>query len=243
MGKSSETQPIRANREGAESTQAKIQTRDLSREIEGEAVVDSVSVSVEEGEFLGVVGPSGAGKSSLLRLFNRLDEPTRGTVLVDGVDYREIPPRELRRRVGLVLQSPALVEGTVYDNVTMGRRLRDEEFDDEEVGSLLERVGLEGYSEREVSNLSGGEAQRVSIARTVFNKPEVILLDEPTSSLDSRAEEAVEEVVLRLRETEGMTGVVVTHDKSQARRLCDTAVRLRDGRVTRSGSVEEVIET
>ena len=113
-----------------------IRTEDLSRVVDGQRLVDDVSISVHEGETLVIVGPSGAGKSSLLRLINRLDEPTAGAVFVDGRDYRQIEPSELRRRVGMVMQAPNLFPGTVADNVRYGPQLRGESLSDETVAKV-----------------------------------------------------------------------------------------------------------
>ena len=124
-----------------------------------------------------LIGASGAGKSSFLRLLNRLDEPTGGTIRLDGRDYRELAPRDLRRRVGMVMQSANLFPGTVAANVGFGPLQRGETLLPGQIDALLERVGLAGYQERDVSNLSGGEAQRVSLARTMANAPQTLLLD------------------------------------------------------------------
>ena len=120
------------------------------------------SFEVRRAETLAIVGPSGSGKSSLLRLLNRLDEPTSGTVYLNAVDYRLIAPRELRRRVGMVTQRAFLFPGTVAENLGFGPRQRGEELDDRRIEELLTGVGLAGYGARDVANLSGGEAQRVS---------------------------------------------------------------------------------
>ena len=218
-----------------------LETRNLTRVVDGERVVDDVSVEVTESEVLVVVGPSGSGKSSLLRLLNRLDEPTEGTVLLAGQDYREIPPRTLRRRVGLVPQDPALVPGSVFENVVRGPRLRGEPIEESEVERLLDRLGLARYGDRGVEDLSGGEKQRVAIARTLLNDPEVLLLDEPTSHLDSASEARVESLLSELIRDLDLTVVVVTHDEDQARRLGGRALVLRDGRRERLGPVEEVL--
>lgn len=219
----------------------KLETRELSREVGGSLLVDRVSLAVDAGDVLGIVGPSGAGKSSFLRLLNRLDEPTAGTVLLDGTDYREIPPRDLRRRVGFVPQKPALRPGTVRENVAVGPRLRGEPVDGAAVERLLARVGLADYGNRTVDDLSGGEAQRVAIARTVLNDPEVFLLDEPTASLDAASEARVEDLLTELVAESDATAVLVTHDRSQASRLATRAAVFEDGRVTAVGPVREVI--
>ncbi|SEA18200.1 putative ABC transport system ATP-binding protein [Haloplanus vescus] len=213
----------------------------LSYEIDGERILDGVSLDVGSGETMAIVGPSGAGKSSLLRLLNRLDEPTGGTVHLDGTDYRTIDPQELRKRVGLVPQDPALRSGTVRENVTIGPRLRGETVSEERLANLLDAVGLAGYADRTTSDLSGGEAQRVAIARTVVNDPEVILLDEPTASLDSAAEAEVERLLDDLLASGERTAVLVTHDERQAERLADRVARLDDGRIVDVGRPKEVI--
>src|SRR3982074_797124 len=139
-----------------------LETKGLSRTVAGRVLVSDISVQVRLGEVLAVVGPSGAGKSSFLRLLNRLDEPTGGTVCLNGRDYRELAPQELRRRAGMVMQVAYLFPGTVAANVSFGPRQRGERLLPEQTAALLERVGLPGYQERDVINLSGGEAQRVS---------------------------------------------------------------------------------
>jgi putative ABC transport system ATP-binding protein len=219
----------------------KLETSDLTALRDGTSIVDGVSIAVAKAEVLAVVGPSGAGKSSFLRLLNRLDEPTEGTVLIDGTDYRELPPTELRCRIGFVPQEPGLRNGTVAENVTIGPRLRDRTVSDEAVDRLLSRVDLDGYASRDVSTLSGGEAQRVAIARTIITEPEVVLLDEPTASLDADAEARVEELFTDLITESYLTCVLVTHDRDQARRLADRVAVFEDGRVTAVGDIGTVI--
>jgi putative ABC transport system ATP-binding protein len=199
-------------------------------------------MQVKRGEILAVVGPSGAGKSSFLRLLNRLDEPTGGTVFLGGEDYHEIAPRALRRRVGMVMQMAYLFPGTVAANVTFGPRQRNEPISAVQVYALLNRVGLSGYQDRNVSNLSGGEAQRVSLARTLANSPEVLLLDEPTSALDAVAARGIEELVLSIIHERQMTCVMITHDLSQARRIADRVMSMRAGRMAAIGTATEVLD-
>ena len=180
-------------------------TQNLRRVVDGTTLLDAVNVEVAAGDVFVVFGPSGAGKSTLLRLLNRLDEPTEGTVLLDGTDYRTLDPKVVRQRVGLVPQRPTLLDGTVADNVTWGPRLRDAPVDRARMAALLARLGLEGYEERTAADLSGGEAQRVALARTLFNEPEVLLLDEPMSSLDADAAAQVEALLADVMDAYALT--------------------------------------
>jgi UDP-glucose/iron transport system ATP-binding protein len=220
---------------------ALLRTEGLGRIVAGKTILSGISFEVQTGELLGIVGPSGSGKSSLLRLLNRLDEPSSGTAYLDGLDYRQLPPRELRRRIGMVMQRPFLFPGDVATNLRFGPAQRGEAVPDDEIASLLERVGLAGFAAQEVSVLSGGEQQRVSLARTLANRPEVLLLDEPTSSLDEQSKMGIEELVGALVRDHGLTCVMVTHDRDQARRMCHRVIVLEAGRLVQSGLTMEVL--
>ena len=218
-----------------------LETRGLSRAVGGRRVVDDISVHVRPGEILAIVGSSGAGKSSFLRLLNRLDEPTGGTVLLDDEDYRAIAPRELRRRVGMVMQTAYLFPGTVAANIAFGPRQRGDILAREQIAALLERVGMPGYQDRDVGNLSGGEAQRISVARTLANAPDALLLDEPTSALDEASARGVEEIVLGLVEERGIPCVIVTHNTAQAARIATRVMVMAAGRLAAIGASKEVL--
>lgn len=213
----------------------------LGRSVDGTVLLEDISFEVRSEEVFVVFGPSGSGKSTLLRLLNRLDEPTSGTVYVEGTDYRGIPPRELRRRLGLVPQQPGLKEGTVAENVAWGPRLRGEDVDRTKLAKLLDRLGLAGFADRQADRLSGGEAQRVAIARTLFNGPDVLLLDEPASSLDRTAADRVESLLKEVIAEFSVTAVLVTHDAERARRLGTRGLRLEEGRVVESGSLDAIV--
>jgi putative ABC transport system ATP-binding protein len=199
------------------SSSSLLTTEALTRVVDGETLVEDVSIEVRAEEVFVVFGPSGSGKTSLLRLLNRLDEPTAGTVYLDGTDYRHIEPRTLRRRVGWVPQAPTLIDGTVAENVAWGPTLRDEPVDADRLHQLLDRLGLSGFAERDAKDLSGGEVQRVAIARTLFNDPDIVLLDEPASSLDAEAADRVESLLADVVDAYALTAVLVTHDADRAR--------------------------
>ncbi|MBV8050591.1 MAG: ATP-binding cassette domain-containing protein [Acidobacteriaceae bacterium] len=218
-----------------------LRAENLSRVVGPKILVQDVNFEVSRGEVLAIVGPSGSGKSSLLRLLNRLDEPTTGTIYVEGIDYKQIAPRELRRKLGMVTQRPYLFPGTVEENLQFGPLQRGEKLSAETVQTLLVRVGLEGYAARDVANLSGGEAQRVSVARTLANSPVLLLLDEPTSALDEASKVGVETLLRSIVKDHGLTCILVTHDIAQASRVAERALLIQDGRIVRSGLVAEVL--
>ena len=219
-----------------------LETEHLSRTVLEKTLVSDISVRVLAAEILAVVGPSGAGKSSFLRLLNRLDEPTAGTVRLNGEDYRKLPAQELRRRVGMVMQSAYLFPGTVAANIAFGPRQRGERLSFEQIAVLLERVGLPGYQERDVSNLSGGEAQRVSLARTLANSPMALLLDEPTSALDEASSREIEDLLLSIVHERQISCVIVTHNTNQAQRIADRAIIMEKGKLISIGPAKEVLD-
>jgi putative ABC transport system ATP-binding protein len=185
-----------------------------------------------------VIGPSGSGKSTLLRLCNRLEAPTSGTVRFRGEDIAALEPLRLRRRVGMVFQQPAMFGGTVRDNL----RVAAPELSDADARDALSRADLDGaFLDRPASELSGGEAQRVCLARTLLTEPEVLLMDEPTSSVDARSRHALEDMTLGIARN-GARIVWVTHDLAQARRLADHVLVLAAGRVEYDGPAERAGE-
>ncbi|MFO7625426.1 MAG: ATP-binding cassette domain-containing protein [Anaerolineales bacterium] len=213
----------------------------LTRVVGDKKLVDNISLEVCCCDVIAIVGPSGSGKSSLLRLLNRLDEPDGGSVYLEGRDYCSIPPRELRQQIGMVLQQPYLFPGTIADNIRFGPQQRGDSISDEQIEALLEQVALSGYGNREVSTLSGGEAQRVSVARTLANSPKILLLDEPTSALDQAAEKEVEQLLVRIFREQSQTCLIVTHDPDQARRMASKVMQMEGGRLVKFGSVKEVL--
>ncbi|MBM3666585.1 MAG: ATP-binding cassette domain-containing protein [Actinobacteria bacterium] len=184
-------------------------------------------------------GPSGSGKSTTLRLLNRLIDPDRGRVLYEGSPVEQRDVLELRREVCLVPQLPALIGGSVADNVAYGPRLSGHSFDSR---APLELAGLDAsFAERPADRLSVGEQQRVMLARALALQPRVLLLDEPTAALDAAATAAVERTLADLRERTAISIVLVTHSEEQARRLADWVVRIDRGRTVAEGPAEQTI--
>ena len=184
-------------------------------------------------------GPSGSGKSTTLRLLNRLIDPDSGRVRYEGSDVREREVLGLRREACMVPQLPALVDGSVADNVAYGPRLAGHSFD---ARAPLELAGLDpGLADRPADRLSVGEQQRVMLARALALQPRVLLLDEPTSALDAKATVAVETTLESLRERTAISIVLVTHDEPQARRLAEWVVRIDEGRAVAEGATAEVL--
>lgn len=218
-----------------------LETQHLSRVVSGKPLVEDINVQIESGEIFAVTGPSGSGKSSFLRLINRLDEPTEGAVLLEGLDYRTILPRDLRRKVGMVTQVPFLFPGTVADNLRFGPRQRGEDLSEQEVALLLDQVGFTDHARDDVNHLSGGEAQRVSLARALANSPLVLLLDEPTSALDDWAKQEIEALVLTIVKENALTCLIVTHDVAQAERMAGRALLLKAGKIDRIGPTKEIL--
>ncbi len=204
----------------------------------GEAeILKAVYAGMPEGEITAVVGPSGAGKSTLLRAINRLIEPSSGEVYLDGEPTRSLDPLELRRRVGMVFQIPALFGGSVEEAVLYGARLSGKDADPRR---LLGMVGLDAsLAEREPGSLSVGQQQRVSVARALALEPEALLLDEPTSALDEAARRHVEELVRDLNARLGLTMVFVSHDLSQVERIADRVMLMAEGKSVGEWSRED----
>jgi ABC-type methionine transport system ATPase subunit len=206
----------------------KIEVRRLRYAVGGTEILAGVDALVPDGEVTAVVGPSGAGKSTLLRTINRLIEPSSGEVYLDGEPTGSLDPLELRRRVGMVFQIPALFGPSVEDAVLYGARLAGRDADPER---LLEVVGLDpSMSGRAPETLSVGQQQRVSVARALALEPEALLLDEPTSALDEAARRKIEDLVGDLNARLGLTMVFVSHDLSQVGRVADRVVLLVEGK-------------
>jgi putative ABC transport system ATP-binding protein len=199
---------------------------------DGKPVLRSLAARIPGGATC-IAGASGSGKSTILRLLNRLADPDTGIVRYRGGDVRERDALVLRREVALVPQLPALLAGTVAENVRFAAELAGREPD---VPRLLRLAGLAAdFADRDTTKLSVGEQQRAMLARALAQEPDVLLLDEPTSALDAETTGAVEETLTELRERLGLETVLVTHDLAQARRMSDWLIRIDAGRAIEEG--------
>ncbi|NEE00636.1 ABC transporter ATP-binding protein [Phytoactinopolyspora halotolerans] len=207
---------------------------DVVVERQGIRALNGFSARIEGLGVTGLSGPSGSGKSTLLRLCNRLEVPTSGQVLFRGDDVAGLDPLTLRRQVGMVFQKPTPFPGSVRDNLLAAAP--DAGMD--ELEQALLRASLDGsWLDRDATTLSGGEAQRVCMARTLAMEPEVLLLDEPTSALDQAAVEIFEQAVSELVKA-GLAAIWVSHDTVQLRRVADVVLRIDDGRYAGTDRIE-----
>ena len=208
-------------------------------------IVSGVSVDFFRESITAIIGPSGSGKSTLLRLMNGLVEPDEGQICLSGVPYKEIPPRILRRRVGIVFQEPALFPGTVADNLlfpfqVMGHRTTEWE-DQARFG--LEQANLKPirFWDRDVTSLSLGEKHRIALVRTLLTNPEVLLLDEPTASLDPGNTSFIVDIVRGLNCDRQLTVIWATHTLDIARNVADRVVMLKNGTVLEAGEASTIL--
>ncbi len=211
----------------------------------GAQALCGVSLSVEEPRVVAIIGSSGAGKSTLIRCINRLVEPTSGTVVLDGIDVTALSRRGLRkarRRMGMIFQEFNLVERlTVMENVLSGRlgyvgfwcayRRRYPPEDVAAAFELLDRVGIAGYQDTRADSLSGGQRQRVGIARALMQRPDLLLVDEPTASLDPKTSRQIMRLLVELAHERGTPAMVNIHDVGLAQSFADRIIGLREGRI------------
>ncbi|MEZ0480811.1 phosphate ABC transporter ATP-binding protein [Planococcus sp. SSTMD024] len=199
-------------------------------------ILNDITGSFPQGRITTLVGPSGAGKSTLLKLCNGLISPENGEIFVKDKAIGEYDPVELRRMVGMALQSAPMINGTVYENLNLPLELQGQQLSKEEALELLEDVGLKGdLLDRKVKELSGGQRQKVSIARTLVNKPEILLMDEITSSLDRASKLEVEELISKINRKYKTTIIWITHNLQQALEIGDYTWVMMDGQVVETG--------
>lgn len=219
--------------------------RDVHSSRAGAPVLKGVTVDLPSGRVSALVGPSGSGKTSLLRLLNRLDEPSSGSIRIAGTNIREIPVRDLRRRIGFVFQEPAVFPGTVEHNFRTALAVAEWNGADADgrIRAALRDAQLSpDFLHRDARTLSGGERQRVMLARALMLEPEALLLDEPTSQLDPDTAMRVVTTIAEMSARRGITVIASMHRIEEARRIADLVLVLREGRVTARGAAREILD-
>ncbi len=210
---------------------------------DGNAILRGINLDFDPRHRHVIIGASGSGKSTLIRLLNRLDDPDSGTVFLGDVPVSSLPVLDLRRRVGLVFQSPRPLPGTLGENLIyphIVRKLPPPERD-RQIGALAE-VGLDpAWLDRAAGPLSGGERQRLAIAVALGMDPEILVLDEPTAALDPNSARRISDLLDQKAQTRGLRTIVVTHDRAQAVRLGDWGVRLEAGVIADQGPILDVL--
>ncbi len=214
------------------------QLKDISRNVQRVQILSGISLDIQSGEFLALLGPSGSGKTSLLRLFNGLDSPTEGTLDYRGKSIEHWDIRLLRQQVGMVFQEPVVVAGSVRDNLIIRQRWEKQikTLSDLDLLATLDKVGLQSIDLHiDARSLSGGEKQRLALARVLLNQPQVLLLDEPTASLDPTLARRIIQRVAELHQEMNLTCIMVSHDPNLVRRFAKRVVFLHNNRITEDG--------
>ena len=227
----------------------RIQVSQLQAAYDSEPVIRGVSFEIRRGQFVGLAGPNGSGKSTLIRLISKVLKPQKGRILIDGQPLEQIKQQQLARRMAVVRQeAPPDFEYTVREVVMLGRIPHLKRFQSEGpedlgiVDESLRKTELTELSGRLVTEISGGERQRVAIARALAQRPEILLLDEPTAHLDLRHQVALLTLFRKLSRREGLSILAVLHDLNLAAQFCERLMLLKEGQIFRSGPPEGVLD-
>lgn len=223
----------------------KISINDLSFSYKSNKILDNLNITVGESEIMSLVGPNGSGKTTLIKCIDRILKP-KGSILLDGREVQEMKQQEIARQIGYVPQSSSTpLATTVFDTVLMGRRphiswrVTDQDLD--KVADMLERLNLQELAMRDFGQLSGGQKQKVLIARALAQEPTILLLDEPTSNLDMKHQLDVLETISSMVKEKGISAVMAIHDLNLAARFSDKLVMLKKGVVYAAGTPNELI--
>ena len=227
----------------SENPQAFIQIREISKHFGDVIAVNKVDLDIKKGELFSILGASGSGKTTLLRMMAGLEIPTEGKIFIDGIDMTNVPP--YKRPVNIMFQSYALFPHmTVFDNIAYG--LRKEGTTkvkiDDKVRKMLALVKLSDYGKRKPNQLSGGQSQRVALARSLIKEPKVLLLDEPLAALDKKLRQSTQFELMDIQEELGVTFVIVTHDQEEAMTLSDRIAVMEEGEFVQIGTPNSIYE-
>jgi molybdopterin-binding protein len=220
-----------------------LEIENVFKEYEGKNILENINLRLKRGTTLGVIGPTGCGKTTLLRIIDLIEKPSSGKIYFDGKDVSKSNKEELnyRRKIGMVFQKPVVFKGTVLENIQYGLNIRghDAEPTQYKIKELLESLGLEGYENRKASTLSGGETQRIALARALIIEPEILMLDEPTANLDPLSTEKIEEMIEDIQGKNETTIIMATHNLVQGQRLCDE-IAIINHRIYQIGKPEDI---
>ena len=224
----------------------KIRIRGLEFSYNSIPALKDVTIDIHESEIVAIVGPNGSGKSTLLKCIDRILKPQKGGILINGKDVKDFSQIEIARTVGYVPQSvKQFFPATVFEVVLMGRRpylgWRCSKRDIEKVFEVLKILNIENIAMRDFNELSGGQQQKVLIARALVQEPEILLLDEPTANLDIKHQLEVMEIIKRIVRMNGITAIIAIHDLNLASKYADRIVMMKDGKVFAIGTPEEVL--
>ena len=214
---------------------------DCVMDFDGEVVLDSINLYINDAEFLTLLGPSGCGKTTTLRIIGGFQKPTSGDVLFDGKRINDLPPH--KRQVNTIFQKYALFTHlNIYENIAFGLRISKVPEDEirRRVDEALALVNLSGYQKRSVNSLSGGQQQRIAIARAIVNRPKVLLLDEPLGALDLKLRKSMQVELKKIQREVGITFIYVTHDQEEALTMSDTIVVMNAGKIQQIGTPTDI---
>lgn len=216
-----------------------IKTEKICKSFNGKEILKDISIEPKEGEITSIIGPNGVGKTTLLRILNLLEKPTGGKLFFDNRELKRATI-SIRRRMAMILQNPMMFNGSVYNNVAYGLKIRGKRSFKNEIEEALSMTGLSELRNQSALTLSGGEAQRVALARALVLCPEVLFLDEPTADLDPLSKKIIENLIPAINREYGTTIIMATHDLLAGEKLSNRLIMMMDGKVAQEGSSEEV---
>ena len=225
-----------------DNPQPLFQLENLKQEYDGKNILNIKKLSIHRQEILAIVGPNGAGKSTLLRILDFLETPNHGKLYFEGQLINEPPSTTTRRKVSMMFQNPQLLNASVKSNIEYGLKIRGQSKNDKLVNKTLKQVGLNGLAHNNATSISGGELQRVALARTLILASKVLLLDEPTSNLDPYNTGLIESLIIEHHKLHQSTIILVTHNLHQARRLSKRCALLLDGELIEIAPTEDFFD-
>lgn len=208
-----------------------LELKSVSFEVDGRKILKNISFDIKKGEFITLTGPSGSGKSTLLKIIGHLINPTSGNIIYENKNITEYNPTDYRKNVSYFFQNAVLFDETVYDNLAFPARIREEDFDKNHAIEGLNTVQLpENYLDKSIHELSGGERQRIALVRNLMYSPNVLLMDEVTSSLDKENKEIILAFIKRLNQEQNITILWITHDTEEINES-NRLIQLKDGKM------------